>query len=119
MLEEQQPYHVIPKNDFREHSFQDCWCKPSLNSDGVFVHNSADGREFLESLVLLRGEIHTHLAKVASLWFTDLVDEFLPNEEAAYYWLRKRMEHLKTFRLGSDLRVSCFASYVENFIDVD
>jgi hypothetical protein len=118
MLEEP-PYHIIPENDFREHTFDNCWCTPSLNSDGVYVHHSADGREFLENLILLKGEIHTHLSKVASLWFTDLVDEFLPNEENAYCWLRKRFEHLKTFQSGSDLRIAAFASYVETFFDYD
>ena len=118
MLEEQ-PYHIIPEKDFREHTFKDCWCKPSMNTDGVIVHNSADGREFLESLVLLKGEIHTHLSKVASLWFTDLVNEFLPNEESAHCWLIKRMSHLQTFKSGSDLRVSAFASYVETFFNYD
>jgi hypothetical protein len=116
MLEES-PYHIMPESDFREHTFNDCWCKPLANEDGVIVHNSADGREFLENLILLKGEVHTHLAKVASLWFTDLVEEFLNNEENAFHWMRKRMTYLKTFKTGCDLKLTVFASYVENFID--
>lgn len=43
--------HVVPLNDKQEHvlSYR-CWCSPEFdNEDGrVFVHNSADGREWGE-----------------------------------------------------------------------
>lgn len=36
--------YVIPYNDLIEHKFIDYPCNPVL-SEGVFTHNSADGRE--------------------------------------------------------------------------
>lgn len=120
MLEEQQPYHIIPEKDFREHSFENCWCNPRINEDGVYVHNSADGREYLEDLNLLNGEVHTHLARVASWWFKDEVeDNFQHNDDCAYKWLNKRFEYLKSFKLGNDSKLAAFASYVETFLNYD
>jgi hypothetical protein len=45
-------YHVYPENDLREHETNDhtsCWCKPTMDEDGVIVHNSMDGREAFET----------------------------------------------------------------------
>jgi hypothetical protein len=43
------PYHVIPINDLREHECSEgCWCKP-YDDEGVWVHNSMDGREIYET----------------------------------------------------------------------
>jgi hypothetical protein len=39
--------HVIPNNDFREHSLTDCWCRPE-DDDGVIIHHSFDRRELYE-----------------------------------------------------------------------
>lgn len=41
-------YHVTPVNDLIEHTDNDCWCEP-IDKDDVIVHNSADGREYIES----------------------------------------------------------------------
>jgi len=38
---------VIPVDDLREHSLNNCWCDPR-DDDGVVVHNSLDGRELYE-----------------------------------------------------------------------
>lgn len=39
------PPEVIPLHDVREHHYGfGCWCEPA-NTEGVIVHNSADGRE--------------------------------------------------------------------------
>lgn len=44
--------HVIPINDDRGHEQSlDCWCKPVRRREAgqfVMVHNSADGREWVE-----------------------------------------------------------------------
>ena len=40
--------HVMPVDDEREHTDSpDCWCKPT-DDEGVWVHHSADHREFRE-----------------------------------------------------------------------
>lgn len=40
---------VIPLDDLREHQLGgDCWCKP-FDDDGIWSHNSADGRERFET----------------------------------------------------------------------
>lgn len=49
-------YHVIPRNDWVEHEFEDCVCgpdaRPKPRPDGamgfVVVHHSLDGREYEE-----------------------------------------------------------------------
>lgn len=45
-------YHVVPRNDLREHSCDrmECWCNPVLNDEEgyVVVHNSMDRREEYE-----------------------------------------------------------------------
>lgn len=45
-------YHVLPVNDLKEHEESStCACCPKLiieNGEMIFVHNSYDGREFLE-----------------------------------------------------------------------
>lgn len=51
--------HVLPINDKKEHEETTmCWCLPSVEwdcpetgeaySEGLVIHNSADGREFIE-----------------------------------------------------------------------
>ena len=42
--------HVIPVDDLREHEeTPDCWCRPvEGDTDELWVHNSADGREEYE-----------------------------------------------------------------------
>ncbi|MEG2114569.1 MAG: hypothetical protein RRZ38_11850 [Hafnia sp.] len=40
-------YHVLPVNDTKQHSFKNCECGVKYD-DGVYVHNSYDGRELLE-----------------------------------------------------------------------
>lgn len=44
-------YHVVPSDDIKEHILKgkNCWCRPEMNEDGVFIHNSADGREDFET----------------------------------------------------------------------
>jgi hypothetical protein len=45
------PWHVYPLNDLKEHVTdgpEQCWCQP-LETDGVIVHNSMDGREAFET----------------------------------------------------------------------
>lgn len=57
--------HVVPLNDIREHEDSDkCWCMPRLE-DGVWIHNSMDGRELLENLSLQCAEIPLFLAQVS------------------------------------------------------
>lgn len=44
--------HVIPMNDIQEHICDvgtTCWCNPTVDEDGVVIHNSADGREDFET----------------------------------------------------------------------
>lgn len=49
------PVHVIPLEDIREHAkLGRCPCGAKLNADGVVVHNSYDGREFLEDAIKLQ-----------------------------------------------------------------
>jgi len=41
--------HVLPNNDLKDHEETGlCWCKPTYE-DGVYVHNSMDGREKFET----------------------------------------------------------------------
>jgi len=41
-------YHVVPVNDILKHEISSgCHCRPVLK-EGVWVHNSYDGREVLE-----------------------------------------------------------------------
>jgi hypothetical protein len=40
-------WYVVPLNDIREHVLNsECWCKPTLNDDGVWVHNLMAGRDY-------------------------------------------------------------------------
>lgn len=41
--------HVIPMHDTHPHIPHDCTCNPRRNEDGVYVHNSFDGREDFET----------------------------------------------------------------------
>jgi hypothetical protein len=41
--------HVIPINDIDYHEQNEfCHCNPTINEDGVCVHNAFDGREVFE-----------------------------------------------------------------------
>lgn len=41
--------HVLPINDLREHDeTSQCWCKP-IYDEGIYIHNSMDGREKFET----------------------------------------------------------------------
>lgn len=40
--------HVMPIDDDEDHYFFDCKCSPSYK-EGVYIHNSFDKRELLES----------------------------------------------------------------------
>ena len=48
--------HVIPLDDYRDHwNEEDCWCRPTEpDLDGVWLHNSMDGRESYERGRLLQ-----------------------------------------------------------------
>ncbi len=38
--------HVVPLGDLREHDDSaECWCRPTIDDEGVCIHNSLDGRE--------------------------------------------------------------------------
>jgi hypothetical protein len=42
-------YHVIPRGDWREHECdEDCWCRPTEDEPGTWVHHSMDRREEYE-----------------------------------------------------------------------
>lgn len=49
--------HVYPLNDFREHECDpesaNCWCKPTLDEEGICVHHAMDQREKYETGQLL------------------------------------------------------------------
>jgi len=115
-----EPLHIVPENDFRVHDLSvDCWCKPVLTDglDNCYTHNSADGREFLEDLILTKAEIYLHIARVAALWFADTVTFFTNcNDDSAIAWLSKRKEYLELFDMGEDLQVTAFKAYLENFL---
>lgn len=42
--------HVVPCNDLRSHVEVgvECWCRPTVETDGVVVHNALDQRELVE-----------------------------------------------------------------------
>ena len=40
--------HCVPVGDLRDHMDEDCPCKPVKNEDGLWMHNSFDGREAFE-----------------------------------------------------------------------
>ena len=43
-------YHIIPVDDLREHeATPECWCCPSEEEDGIFVHHALDNREAYET----------------------------------------------------------------------
>ena len=46
-----EPYHVYPINDLKEHTLDEfCECNPEWHEEGMWVHNSFDGREHIERL---------------------------------------------------------------------
>jgi hypothetical protein len=43
--------HIVPKDDGHPHVFSiECECCPTINNDGVVVHNAFDKRENLEQI---------------------------------------------------------------------
>jgi len=114
------PFHIIPKNDFREHDPSiNCWCKPSLTDglDNCYTHLSADGREHLEDLIVIKAEIYLHIARVAALWFGDTVTFSTNcNDDSAIAWIQKRKAYLESFNNGEDLQVTAFKAYLENLL---
>ena len=117
-----EPYHIIPENDFREHEAVDCWCNPALTEglDNCYTHKSADGREHLEDLILKKAEIYLHIARAAALWFSDTVTFFTNcNDESAIEWIVKRKIYLQSLGGDEDLQVTAFKAYLENFLQED
>jgi hypothetical protein len=50
--------HVMPENDLREHVFENCPCNPRIEVVGatlIYIHNSWDGREYVEQVEDLLG----------------------------------------------------------------
>jgi len=49
-------YNILPINDLKEHiEDSTCECKPKVifeNGEMIIVHNSYDGREFVEKLLI-------------------------------------------------------------------
>jgi hypothetical protein len=49
-------YNILPVNDLNEHTEDStCECKPKIifeNGEMIIVHNSYDGREFVEKLLI-------------------------------------------------------------------
>ena len=45
-------WHIIPVNDLIKHKENEkCWCSPRVkvvNNSKIIIHNSADGREYIE-----------------------------------------------------------------------
>jgi hypothetical protein len=41
--------HLIPVGDLRDHMDEDCPCGAAQDEDGLWVHNSFDGREAFEN----------------------------------------------------------------------
>ncbi len=39
--------HVLPNDE--QHYETECSCRPEVNSDGLIIHNSFDGREAFEN----------------------------------------------------------------------
>lgn len=45
--------NIMPIADLKEHEFgAECWCRPMVEYDVVFIHNSLDGRERFEDLAI-------------------------------------------------------------------
>ena len=42
-------WHCIPIHDLKDHMDEGCECHPEQNEDGLWVHNSFDGREKFEN----------------------------------------------------------------------
>ena len=46
----EEPYHVYPISDLKDHRLDEfCECNPVFE-DGIWIHNSYDGREHVEEL---------------------------------------------------------------------
>jgi len=57
--------HVYPLDDSKEHEFETtCDCDPSLefvNGEMIVIHNSFDGREYLEEYLCRDGKLGEHV----------------------------------------------------------
>ena len=41
--------HVVPCGDLKRHQLDPvCWCNPTVDEDGLVIHNTVDGREEYE-----------------------------------------------------------------------
>lgn len=53
-------YHILPVNDLAKHlESSTCECNPKIeyiNGNMIIIHNSFDGREFVERLTELKDE---------------------------------------------------------------
>ncbi len=113
--------HVLPLNDLRDHDENidgTCWCDPRVGQEEngrVIVHNSADGREYLESLDLRVGDIPNHLALVAKHWIT-VDDSNDDNVHKAIAWLKKRHSHLLPIVGVDSAFVTALTSYFDSFL---
>jgi hypothetical protein len=113
--------HVVPLNDIREHEdSSDCWCKPNLD-EGVWIHNSMDGREFLEQLNLQCAEIPLFLSQVSQAYLDPYrfsnPKECSENVSIALQWLDKRASLLSFSADVMTLALSQFMSKFFNFVD--
>ena len=119
-------FHILPVNDLRDHDENSdivCWCNPSVETKGnqlLITHNSADGREYLESLCIRVGDIPNHLALVACHWLSCSDTEDM-NVAIALKWLQKRHRYL-TPTLGADESlpvslVNYFDSFLKSLLD--
>jgi hypothetical protein len=110
--------HIIPLNDFKEHQeSESCWCNPTLTEglDNCYTHNPADGRNFLEDLILVRQDVYLHFARVAALWFDTVATFFsYANDDTAILWLNRRKEHIISLDSNADWKVMAFKQYTEN-----
>jgi hypothetical protein len=71
--------HVLPINDAKKHKEGlDCFCSPAYR-DGVYVHNSADGRELLREAIeadTIKKSLEAFSRHQARVWL------LLPNKQA-------------------------------------
>ena len=106
--------HVVPKNDFVEHEDSlDCWCKPTVE-DGVCIHNSLDGRELWDGILLQYGEIPRFLSEVSQMWITQSEPQN-DNQLTSKIWLDKRVSIL-TNMFGADARIKALEALIEYWV---
>ena len=117
---EDDPWHVLPINDLREHDENKdgiCWCNPTIkkeDNERTITHNSADGREYLESLDLKIGDIPNHLGLVAKYWLLHSNTDDL-NVAIALKWLEKRNLSLKLLGID-DAEIAALVNYFDSFL---